>query len=90
MNWQVFWVTLGTVFLAEMGDKTQLAALTLTAETRAPLAVLAGASAALCLATLLGVAVGDLVAHLIPPALVKKAAGLAFLVIGGLILFGKW
>ena len=32
MDWQVFWVTFGTIFLAEMGDKTQLAALTLTAD----------------------------------------------------------
>jgi putative Ca2+/H+ antiporter (TMEM165/GDT1 family) len=90
MNWQVFWVTFGTIFLAEMGDKTQLAALTMTAETQAPLAVLVGACAALCLATVLGVALGDLLANVIPPALMKKVAGLAFLVIGGLILLGKW
>ncbi|MBW1992085.1 MAG: TMEM165/GDT1 family protein [Deltaproteobacteria bacterium] len=60
MNWQIFWLTFGTIFLAEMGDKTQLAALTMTADTRAPVAVFLGASLALCLATLLGVALGGL------------------------------
>jgi hypothetical protein len=44
VNWQVFWVTFGTIFLAEMGDKTQLAALTMTADTRAPWSVFLGAS----------------------------------------------
>jgi putative Ca2+/H+ antiporter (TMEM165/GDT1 family) len=90
MDWQVFWVTFGTVFLAEMGDKTQLAALTLTAEKGTPLAVLTGACAALCLATLLGVLLGGILAHYISPSLIKKAAGVAFVVIGGLILLGKW
>ncbi|MEW6388170.1 MAG: TMEM165/GDT1 family protein [Thermodesulfobacteriota bacterium] len=90
MNWQVFWVTFGTIFLAEMGDKTQLAALSMTAETRAPLAVLAGACSALFLATILGVTLGGLLTQWVPEAYLKKAAGLAFILIGGLILWGKW
>jgi putative Ca2+/H+ antiporter (TMEM165/GDT1 family) len=90
VNWQVFWITFGTVFLAEIGDKTQLAALTMTADTKAPLAVFLGASMALCLATLIGVAVGGLLTQYIPEHIIKKAAGLAFIVIGGLILLGKW
>ena len=90
MNWQVFWVTFGTVFLAEMGDKTQLAALTLTADKKAPLAVLTGACSALFLATLLGVLVGGVVAQYVPAHLIKKAAGLVFILIGALILLGKW
>jgi putative Ca2+/H+ antiporter (TMEM165/GDT1 family) len=90
MDWQVFWVTFGTVFLAEMGDKTQLAALTLTAEKGTPLAVLTGACAALFLATLLGVLLGGILAQYIPPTVIKKTAGVAFVVIGGLILLGKW
>ncbi len=90
MNWQVFWITFGTVFLAEMGDKTQLAALSMTADTRAPVSVFLGASVALCCATFLGVAFGGLLAQYIPAHLVKKAAGLAFLAIGALILMGKW
>jgi putative Ca2+/H+ antiporter (TMEM165/GDT1 family) len=90
MDWQVFWVTFGTVFLAEMGDKTQLAALTLTADKGNPWTVLAGVRCALCLATLLGVLFGGMVAQYVPQPVIKKAAGLAFVVIGALILLGKW
>ncbi len=90
MDWQVFWVTFGTVFLAEMGDKTQLATLTLTAEKGMPLAVLAGACSALCLASLLMVLLGGVLAQFVLPPVIKRAAGLVFVVIGGLILLGKW
>jgi putative Ca2+/H+ antiporter (TMEM165/GDT1 family) len=90
MNWQVFWITFGTVFLAEMGDKTQLAALTMTADTRAPASVFLGASIALCLATLLGVVFGGVLTHYVPQHIIKKAAGLAFVAIGAAILMGKW
>ena len=90
MDWKIFWVTFGTVFLAEMGDKTQLAALTMTAETRTPVSVFAGACVALCLATFFGVLAGALLAQWLPQALVKKLAGLAFIFIGVLIFLGKW
>ena len=90
MDWKVFWITFGTVFLAEMGDKTQLAALTMTAETGVPWTVFAGACMALCLATLLGVAFGSILSNWVPPALIKKLAGVAFILIGGLILLGKY
>ena len=66
MDWKVFWVTFGTLFLAEMGDKTQLAALTMAAETRLPLFRLPGGSAALVLVTLLGVSLGWLYLPLAP------------------------
>ena len=90
MDWKVFWVTFGTIFLAEMGDKTQLAALTVSAETRLPLSVFLGASAALCLVTLLGVALGGLASQWLPEGLLKKIAGGSFIVIGGFFLWGKW
>jgi len=90
MDWQVFWVTFGTVFVAEMGDKTQLAALTMTADTGAAVSVFTGACAALILATLLGVACGSILTQWIPPALLKKLAGVAFILIGGLMLWGKY
>jgi putative Ca2+/H+ antiporter (TMEM165/GDT1 family) len=90
MDWKVFWVTFGTVFLAEIGDKTQLAALTMTAETRAPVLVFAAACAALCLATFIGVACGSILSQWLPPALLKKLAGGVFILIGGLMLLGKY
>lgn len=90
MDWKVFWVTFGTIFLAEMGDKTQLAALTMSAETRLPLSVFLGASVALCLVTLLGVALGGVISHWLPEGILKKIAGVSFILIGGMILWGKW
>jgi Ca2+/H+ antiporter, TMEM165/GDT1 family len=90
MDWKIFWVTFGTIFLAEMGDKTQLAALTMSAETRLPLSVFLGASVALCVVTLLGVLLGAWLTHWLPEGLLKKIAGASFIVIGGLILWGKW
>ncbi len=90
MDGKVFWITFATVFLAEMGDKTQLAALSMTAETGVPWTVVAAACVALCLATFLGVVFGSVLTHWIPPALIKKLAGAAFVIIGGLILLGKY
>jgi len=90
MDWKVFLTTFGTVFLAEMGDKTQLAALTMTAQSRTPLAVLAGACLALILATVLGVTVGTVLTQYIPTEVLKKGAAAAFIVIGVVMLLGKW
>jgi putative Ca2+/H+ antiporter (TMEM165/GDT1 family) len=90
MDWKVFWVTFGTIFLAEIGDKTQLAALTMAAETKMPVAVFVGAATALCLVTLLGVAFGGFISNLVPQALLKKIAGAGFILIGALIFLGKW
>lgn len=90
MDWKIFFVTFGTVFLAEMGDKTQLAALSMTAQSGSPLAVAAGACAALILATLLGVAVGGSLSQMVSPVLLRKAAAVAFILIGGVMLLGRW
>ena len=90
MDWQFFWITFGRVFLAEMGDKTQIATLILTAEKGTPWTVLAGACAALCFGTLLVVLLGGVMAQYVPPTVIKKAAGIAFVVIGALVLLGKW
>ena len=78
-----------TVFLAELGDKTQLSTLVLAAKTRAPVAVFIGASLALSLATLLAVALGEKVTDYIPASFIRTAAGLAFVGIGLMLLMGK-
>ena len=71
-----------TVFLAEMGDKTQLTTITLSSTTNKPLAVFIGSSVALILATLLGAMAGGSIANLIPAFLLKLLAGIVFLYIG--------
>ncbi len=89
LKWTAFWTTFGTLFLAEMGDKTQLAVLTLTAQTRSPLSVFLGAALALALVSLIGVAVGSALGKYIPEDLIKKLAASAFIIIGVLMLWGK-
>ena len=71
-----------TVFLAEMGDKTQLTTITLSSSTNKPLAVFIGSSTALILATLLGALAGSSIANLIPAFILKLLSGIVFLVIG--------
>jgi putative Ca2+/H+ antiporter (TMEM165/GDT1 family) len=73
----------GVVFLAELGDKTQLATLLFSAKSPENLiAVFLGASIALILASALGVAAGGLVAQYISPKLLSYGAGTGFIVIG--------
>jgi len=82
MDWKVFLATFGTIFLAELGDKTQLADILMTSKTKLPLSVFTGASLALCLVTLVGVLLGEGLIAVIPQNILKKVAALAFIAIG--------
>jgi len=82
VDWKVFLTTFGTIFLAELGDKTQLAAILMTSKTKLPLSVFMGASLALCLVTLVGVLFGEGLIAVIPQNILKKVAALAFIAIG--------
>lgn len=89
MDWRVIVTTFGVIFLAEMGDKTQLAAMTMAAQTNKPWAVLIGASVALACVSAIGVVVGGALGHYLPLVWIKRAAAVAFIAIGVLILIGK-
>jgi len=89
MDWKIFLTTLGTIFLAEMGDKTQLAAILMTSKTGRPLVVFSGAVLALSLVTLIGVAVGEGLISIIPQGLLKKGAAIAFILVGVWMFLGK-
>ena len=78
----LIFTTFVTVFLAEMGDKTQLTTITLSSTTNKPLAVFIGSSTALILATLLGALAGSSIANLIPAFILKLLSGIVFLFIG--------
>ena len=90
MELRVLLTTFGVIFLAEMGDKTQLAAMTMAADSRRPWAVFLGASLALIAVSGLGVLVGSLIGDYLPIVWVKRVAAVAFIVIGVLMLFGKF
>ena len=80
---------LGIIFLAEMGDKTQLAAMTMSAQTKKPWAVFIGASLALAAVSAIGVLVGGLSAvRAVGMGEARRRA--AFIVIGVLMLMGKF
>ena len=90
MDWRVFLTTFGVIFLAEMGDKTQLAAMTMSAESKKPLSVFVAAALALTAVSAIGVVVGGALGHYVPLIWVKRVAAIAFILIGVLILLGKF
>ncbi len=74
--------TFTTVFLAELGDKTQLATVAISGTSNKPLAVFLGSASALVFASLLGVIAGGSIATMIPSNVLKILASLGFLLIG--------
>jgi len=90
MDWRVLFTTFGIIFLAEMGDKTQLAAMTMAAQQKRPWEVFLGASLALVAVSAVGIIVGTALGQYLPVEWIKRVAGAAFVVIGILILIGKF
>ena len=89
MDWKIFGTAFITLFLAELGDKTQLAIITMTAKTDSKVAVFLGASLALVFVSLLGVLFGGLLSQYVPTEWLQRIVAVAFIVIGVLMLFGK-
>jgi putative Ca2+/H+ antiporter (TMEM165/GDT1 family) len=85
LDWSALLSTLGLIFVAELGDKTQLAVVTQTCKHRRPWAVFFGASLALTLVTLIGALGGQLLGQFIPPLFLRFAAAAAFILMGALI-----
>lgn len=90
MDWRVFLTTFGAIFLAEMGDKTQLAAMTMAAETKKPLTVFVSSALALACVSALGVLVGGALGQYLPLEWIKRVAAVGFIAIGVLMLAGKF
>ncbi len=83
MDWKVFLTIFGTVFLAELGDKTQLATvLFATRESLHPVMVFVAASAALLATTAVGVAAGSFIADQVDTRVLAYIAGAGFMIIG--------
>ena len=79
-----------TVFIAELGDKTQLATLTISGTSNKPLAVFLGSSSALVLASLLGALTGGSISTLLPEVILKSIASITFLIIGSRLFFNSF
>jgi putative Ca2+/H+ antiporter (TMEM165/GDT1 family) len=89
MDWHLIGLSFATVFLAELGDKSQLAAIALSGSSKYPKAVFLGAVAALLLASLLGVLLGEGTAQLLPARWVKAIAALGFAILAIRLLWFK-
>ena len=90
MDWKVFGTAFLTLFLAELGDKTQLAVMTMSAKSESKLSIFLGASLALILVTLLGVLVGGILSEYVPTEWLQRIVAVAFIIIGVLMLWGKF
>jgi putative Ca2+/H+ antiporter (TMEM165/GDT1 family) len=84
----VFLTTVIAFFLAEMGDKTQVATVALAARYSSAVAVVAGTTLGMMLANVPAVYFGDRIAGRVPLKLVHGIAALIFLVLGVATLFG--
>jgi|WetSurMetagenome_2_1015567.scaffolds.fasta_scaffold71401_3 Ca2+/H+ antiporter, TMEM165/GDT1 family len=82
MGWNQFIAAFAALFLAELGDKTQLVVITMSAATKRPLAVFLGGSLALVLLTGIGAIAGEAVTKVVPEWLLRKTSALLFVAIG--------
>ncbi len=89
VNWNIVVSTFVAVFLAELGDKTQISTMMLASSKKAPVSVFVGSAIALVLSSLIGVLVGDTLCRVVPAHVIRIAAGAGFIVIGALTILGK-
>jgi putative Ca2+/H+ antiporter (TMEM165/GDT1 family) len=89
MDWKLMITTFGAVFLAELGDKTQLATFSAASAGGSRWAVFAGAAGALVATSAIAVLGGAALGRVVPPTLLKRAAGVAFVLIGAWVLWSS-
>jgi putative Ca2+/H+ antiporter (TMEM165/GDT1 family) len=87
--WKSVFTAFLLVFLAELGDKTQLSTMLLASKSDSIWMIFLGSSLALLLSTLLGVLFGSMINRYIPEIYIQIGSGIAFLIVGFLLLAGK-
>jgi putative Ca2+/H+ antiporter (TMEM165/GDT1 family) len=83
INIQVLGSAFLMIFLAELGDKTQITTFAFASESKSPLSVFLGAALALVCSSLIGVVLGGVVGKFVPERIMKFAAAAVFLAFGG-------
>ncbi len=86
-SWKIFTSTFVTIFLAELGDKTQMSTLLMSAEFHKPWVIFAGAGTALVLTTLIGVWVGQWLSSRLSPRTLDVAAGVMLALISAWLVW---
>ena len=90
MDFRLFATVFSTIFVAELGDKTQLATLLYASDASHPKwTVFAASAAALVLTSALSVLAGSLIAEYVSPKVVRWAAGLGFIAVGLWVLLAR-
>jgi len=87
VDFKVFFTTFVMIFLAELGDKTQLATLSFAADSKSRIAVFLGSAVALVLSSLLAVLVGTGLNRVMPANYIKTGAGVLFILLGVWMIF---
>jgi putative Ca2+/H+ antiporter (TMEM165/GDT1 family) len=88
MDWKIFLTVFAAVFIAELGDKTQLATMLFASDKEVgKYTVFVAASAALIVATALGVLAGSLLSEYINEKYLHYIAGIGFIIIGAYTLY---
>jgi putative Ca2+/H+ antiporter (TMEM165/GDT1 family) len=82
LDWKLFASTFAAVFVAEMGDKTQIATFSLAGSGSSRWTVFAGSALALVCTSAIAVALGEVVSRTLPPVWIKRAAGVIFVALG--------
>lgn len=90
MDWKLFASTFAAVFLAEMGDKTQIATMSLSGASSSRLSVFAGSALALVATSAIAVLLGGVVSRYVPAIWIKRAAGAVFIVLGVVYFAGTF
>lgn len=89
IDWRIFFSTFAIVFLAELGDKTQLATLSMACSSNSRWVVFVAAALALVTITLISVVAADFIHRLAPAHVIKRVAGVLFVLMGMFIILGK-
>jgi len=82
MDWKLFSATFVTIFIAEMGDKTQIAAMAASSQSKSWLPVLLAVVLALSIAGTLGVVAGQVLGSYLKPEIMKWVSGSIFIAVG--------
>jgi putative Ca2+/H+ antiporter (TMEM165/GDT1 family) len=89
LDWSLLLRTFGLIFIAELGDKTQLSTMMLSAQSKSPWVVFVGAALALSLNAAIGAIFGDAITKIVPANVIQKGAGALFIILGAYLFFGR-
>jgi putative Ca2+/H+ antiporter (TMEM165/GDT1 family) len=89
MDWKLFATTFAAIFIAELGDKTQLATLSFATEGSSRWPVFLGSALALVCTSALAVVGGEALTRVVSPMMLKRAAGVLFIALGVFALYNS-